>query len=396
MGNALRKYKKSKKHDSDIRRIATPVDFELILAKYNWTQLVFQGGGAKVIASIGALRVLEIVGALKNVTKFAGTSAGSIVALCLCLGYTADELFALLMKTDFGQLVETCGALSGGLIGDAVNIVRNYGISDGNSVVEFVAQLLADRGYARELTFAELRERTNKELVVVGSNISAGRPEIFTAHTSPNMQVCQAIRISTAIPFVFTPVQDANLDHDLMVDGGLYWNYPLEVFDVDKGGSKSNASGAETLGIRYDSTAQNAQRRDIQNVVQYGNAIVTRLLNEVDHLRIQLAESTQQGFWARTICIHTGGVAATDVALDGHTKCMLYDNGVRATTEFLAKWVKKNWFNRTRNGIRRNSDDAIRQAEKLRLLIYKANTYKPAMRTRSVSMSNVDTKYDGV
>jgi len=52
---------------------------------------VFEGGGAKGIAHIGALKAIENYGL--KIDKAAGTSAGAIIASLIALGYSADELY---------------------------------------------------------------------------------------------------------------------------------------------------------------------------------------------------------------------------------------------------------------------------------------------------------------
>ncbi len=61
---------------------------------------VFEGGGAKGIAHIGAFKAIEQYNL--RVDKLAGTSAGSIIATMIALGYSADDLYN--PKTKKGKL----------------------------------------------------------------------------------------------------------------------------------------------------------------------------------------------------------------------------------------------------------------------------------------------------
>ena len=58
---------------------------------YHFKNLVFEGGGVKGIAYVGALEVLDKEGILKNIKRVAGTSAGAMVAVLVGLNYTATE-----------------------------------------------------------------------------------------------------------------------------------------------------------------------------------------------------------------------------------------------------------------------------------------------------------------
>lgn len=368
MGNLLPKGKRQPR-EVHTKQMATPVDFELISFKYPWHHLVIEGGGTKVVACAGTLKVLEITGALNNMTKFAGTSAGSIVVLALVLGYTVDEIIKLLIQSDFSDLMSTMSASS--FIGDSTRLIKSFGLSDGSNLLDFITRLITERQHKEDITFYELYNITKKELVVTGCNVNTGKTEFFSHMMSPNMEVRQGIRISTAIPFIFTPVK-TNLDSDLFVDGGLFHNYPLGAFD---GGDGSDIEKLKTIGLKFINTASSFPRRDITNILSFGVAIVSDLMNEIETLRAKADDD----YWRRTIPINVGSINSTDLTLDNATKRMLYDSGVKAANQFLTKWVKANrrrnsWFKTIKGvGSRRNSDAILKAAQNLRTLINKAN-----------------------
>ena len=62
---------------------------------------IFEGGGAKGIAHIGALRALE--DAKLDFAGFAGTSAGAIVAALAAAGYSSRELMSVATILRFGH-----------------------------------------------------------------------------------------------------------------------------------------------------------------------------------------------------------------------------------------------------------------------------------------------------
>ena len=66
--------------------------------------VVFSGGGAKGIALIGAVREMEEQGITYN--RLVGTSAGTIIAVLLAVGYDADELEAAMAeRADDGSII---------------------------------------------------------------------------------------------------------------------------------------------------------------------------------------------------------------------------------------------------------------------------------------------------
>ncbi len=48
---------------------------------YQFRNLVFEGGGVKGIAYVGAIKVLEEKGIMPNIVRVGGTSAGAINAV---------------------------------------------------------------------------------------------------------------------------------------------------------------------------------------------------------------------------------------------------------------------------------------------------------------------------
>ncbi|XP_038076984.1 uncharacterized protein LOC119744871 [Patiria miniata] len=54
--------------------------------------IVFEGGGNKGLAATGAIRVLEELGYWGNIKRFAGASAGSMVAALASVGYNSYDI----------------------------------------------------------------------------------------------------------------------------------------------------------------------------------------------------------------------------------------------------------------------------------------------------------------
>lgn len=75
------------------------------------TNLVFEGGGGRGMAYLGALAALEDLGILpiggsSPITGIAGASAGSITAFMLALGYTSAELAALVPRQEYLRFLD--------------------------------------------------------------------------------------------------------------------------------------------------------------------------------------------------------------------------------------------------------------------------------------------------
>ena len=66
--------------------------------------LVLSGGGAKGMAHIGALKVIEEAGV--KIDFIGGTSMGAIVGGLYASGYSAAELDSIFRSTDFNQIIQ--------------------------------------------------------------------------------------------------------------------------------------------------------------------------------------------------------------------------------------------------------------------------------------------------
>ena len=67
--------------------------------------MVFEGGGAKGMAFVGALQAFDAGGHTPG--RLLGTSAGAITATALAAGYTTEEIAEALLETVDGKPVFT-------------------------------------------------------------------------------------------------------------------------------------------------------------------------------------------------------------------------------------------------------------------------------------------------
>lgn len=202
--------------------------------------LVFEGGGVKGIAYCGVIEVLDKLNLLNKVKRIAGTSAGGITALLLCLGYSAEETIEIVKNTPFNKFKDD----DLGYGRDFFRLITNYGIYKGDYFYNWLSELIEKKLGKANITFKELTYFENtKELYLTGTNLTKQRVEIFSEEHTPMMEIRLACRITMSIPFFFQAVE---LNGDILVDGGLAYNYPIDIFD-------SFCAKESTIGFRVDS-----------------------------------------------------------------------------------------------------------------------------------------------
>ena len=191
--------------------------------------VVLSGGGAKGMAHIGVLKVLEKAGIPVDIVT--GTSMGSIIGGLYAIGYNANSLDSMVRVQDWSYVITDKEDLRRQSLNDrkkqntyffrtgmtiGKTDVNAGGIIKGKNLAELFQQLCV--GYTDSLDFTrDLRI----PFACVATNIVDNSEVDFHSGRLP-----QAMRASMAIPAAFSPVR---IDNMVLVDGGLKNNYPADI-----------------------------------------------------------------------------------------------------------------------------------------------------------------------
>ncbi len=307
--------------------------------KANIENLVFKGGGIKGSAYAGSMQVLEHMQLLAGVVHIGGTSAGSITAAMLATGGGSAGLLDSVEHTDFAKFLDD----KWGILGDAGRMISQYGMHTGHEFEAILKQFIKRFSGNETLTFAQLDElaRTNpatfKRLSVVASNLTRQKSQVFNAQTHPDLPIWLAVRASMSIPFIFEPVQ---IDGDYHVDGGLAWNYPIDLYDTvtidKKNGTCIRDSNPSTLGFFLESPAQVADgdtfKTDnyaIDSIKSYALAVSSYMYETANSRHMHLDDRK------RTVFIDDLGVNGTDFSLPEKRIEKLIDSGRKAAESYF-------------------------------------------------------------
>jgi NTE family protein len=182
-------------------------------------RIYLSGGGMCAMAHVGALIELSNHIHLKAVKEWMGVSAGSLVAMCICIGYTLDELEELCVKFDFTNIKEY----------DSVpGWIFHFGIDTGERLQKLIEACLHVKGLSSEFTFKECQEQFGKSLRVVATDLNNAESKTFCPKLTPNYRLADAVRASMSYPYYFQPFICPETGHHLS-DGGVISNYPLFV-----------------------------------------------------------------------------------------------------------------------------------------------------------------------
>lgn len=271
-----------------------------------YRNLVFAGGGMKGLAYAGVFRYLEEVGF--NPRRLIGVSVGSIYALCLCLGYTSEEIHGAGLKGDWS------------ILGDmSIGALRNYGICNGENLATLIINIIKKKGYADTLTFSELFTICGIDLFIGVYRLEDGKPIDYWHKTAPNMSVAEAVRMSCTVPMIFTPIFKNGSTY---IDGGLFNKYPICKFD-------GKTKNAYTFGICLGDDRTRTRKWNTKSVSSYIHAILSSMRREYN--RMQFKEED----FERTVLVDTGDVDTLDYDINERTRVMLARNGYSATRDFF-------------------------------------------------------------
>lgn len=248
---------------------------------------IFEGGGAKGIAHLGAVAAIEQLQI--GVAGVAGASAGAFVAALLAAGYRSHELLDPATPTSnllsaqnlgpldlldtrkwrrFNAMLHSTGWLAGAallagapgafcvrpvatatlaMLGHGLGHFSTEAVRDfvNDRVRERLGDLWANSGKGGEVpdpvcfehldyeTFEQLRP-----LKIIATDVLQMRPVLFDRIRTPKVPIGDAVAASIAIPVVFQPVTVRGLPENfgkaLFVDGGLVSNLPFWVFGEEK------------------------------------------------------------------------------------------------------------------------------------------------------------------
>jgi NTE family protein len=276
--------------------------------------LVFEGGGAKGMVFVGALKEFESRG--HSYDRLLGTSAGAITAALVAAGYTVDEMLAALGEKKDGKSVFSNfmsppnripesvianGAISAFLDGYDIPYLPNFiergvkrslisylgeelparhlvsfvefgGWFSADHFVEWLASKL-DSGLVggkkrnfSQMSLEEFFQATGRDLTLCVTDTTGHLMLALNHRTAPNCPVEWAVRMSMSIPLLWQEVvwqsnwgkyRGLDISGHSIVDGGVLSNFPIELFLSDLPTITSlmgPKTGSNVLGLLIDET----------------------------------------------------------------------------------------------------------------------------------------------
>lgn len=310
---------------------------------------IFEGGGAKGLAHIGALKATEE----KNIIfkSIGGTSAGAIIASLIASGYTADELYtpnsdvASVFSINLLELLDKETWKSYEEIKKTIEEIKNtkwlktklffayrkhkkdfkklkdnYGLFDTSLFIKWLEKSLRIKlNLNRSVLFKDLKT----PLTIIATDVSGCNIKTYNSHSTPNEKVSEAVSASISIPIFFEPTTEKDKTAHL-VDGGIVSNYPTWIFDSER---EDREGRLITLGYKLvEKETEGESKKD--NFFHYVIGILNAALWGDQELEIRGIENLH----SIPLKVSTG---TFDFDLDKEKKDILYNEGKDSTNLYF-------------------------------------------------------------
>jgi NTE family protein len=324
-----------------------------------YADLVFEGGGVKGIGLAGAYSALTERGFRPK--GVAGASAGAITAALVAAGYSSAELDGILLRLPFADFRDRDWADRFGWPGQAVSVLRDKGIYEGEFFRKWIAGLLEAKGVTHfgQLVDEEAEQPNRRHrLKVIASDVTHRRMLVLPDDADhlgiepDELEIAYAVRMSMSIPIFFEPVVHSNPatgDKHLIVDGGMLSNFPVWLFDREGRDPRWPTFGLMLvepdpevpIGHRLRGEDHGVPRGSL---VGYLKSLASTMMAAHDRLYLESAT------FARTIPIPTLGVGTTEFGIRPDRVRELYESGRTAASEFLDAWDFDRYIEEFRRG----------------------------------------------
>lgn len=211
---------------------------------------VFQGGGIKGLAIVGAIlgfREHPSI-SIERWVNVAGTSAGAIIAAQIACSDDPRKVLEVVRTAPWQKFADY--GPGGRILGGLPNLARHHGLAHGEYFRRWFDEVLEGktfrhvrseateeegpgRSYRLKLIAADV---TNRDMLVLPEDLAKYRlPGSAAAIDPDDFKIADAVRMSLSIPFFFRPVTLIRADTGepaTIVDGGVLSNFPVWLFDA--------------------------------------------------------------------------------------------------------------------------------------------------------------------
>lgn len=237
----------------------------------NIKHLVMSGGGPAGFVTYGSARYLskKDFWRLADIESIYATSIGGYIGIVLSLGYDWDWLDDYLIKRPWDKIVDISPM-------SIIDVYSKKGLLDVKFIETTILPLFTAKNLSENVTMIEFYEHTKIDIHMFSTEINGSRlKKVDISHTShPSLRVVDALAMTMAYPFVFSPVC---IDNQCFIDGGLMNNYPLRDCIENQKCEESEILSFKNVWVVDDCKVTNDS-----NIFDYISTIFRKMNREID------------------------------------------------------------------------------------------------------------------
>jgi len=189
------------------------------------THVSFSGGGIKGFCYLGVLRYLYIEKLIDHIKYVSGSSIGAYFTLILALKMPMEVI-----ESDFTELLKEIND-SNVLSIDKNSFIKLFdknGFHSCRFLMRPVIKYFKDKYGVEDLTFIDFVKKTGVNIYINTTNVNTTHRKVFSAESTPDISVIDAVVASMTVPILFEAVQ---IDGEYYVDGVISQDMPIDIFE---------------------------------------------------------------------------------------------------------------------------------------------------------------------
>ena len=235
------------------------------------TNLIFSGCSTKFFIILGCLKCLLDYKYIdfKNIDNILCSSGSVLIILYYLLGYTLTEIKDIILGVELHKVF-----FNNRYNIDIVDNIYNYNCIINNKRLKEVLKIIIKNKYGKDnISFMELYNMTNICLIINVYCFDDDKIEYLSYKTVPNMDIVEAILMTTAIPILFQPVI---YNGKTYCDPCIKNQIDLDYFFTELNPSKKTEMLKKTLCIliesdksKYNTQTNINDENRIDNIIKY-------------------------------------------------------------------------------------------------------------------------------
>ena len=228
--------------------------------------IVINGGGPLLLNMYGALKHANILEMWKheNIESYYGTSAGAILTTMMALKYDWEELDNYIINRPWQHILKFN-------ILEIYDYYTNNGITDEKFIKEMFSPLLKAKDIDVDVTLETFAQLTGVKLHLYATEFETFEIKEFSAESTPNVKVLDAVYASSALPILLKPIQ---IEDKIYMDGSIYMNYPIAKC------LERNNDPQTILGIKNAFSANDVSELNKMNMFDYLSYIMNAMFKK--------------------------------------------------------------------------------------------------------------------